>query len=102
MTRFHRAVIAAPALALTTAACGSAGKNDATTVRDRVKVSGGLGYEPTHTDPTSVLDEPTGATRAAPATAPLSPPGTAYGATAQQNNPADSTLVFVVDVLGVG
>jgi len=49
-----------------------------------------------------VLDEPTGATRAAPATAPLSPSGTAYGATAQQNNPADSTLVFVVDVLGVG
>ena len=30
------------------------------------------------------------------------PPGTAYGAKAQPDIPANSTLVFVVDVLGVG
>lgn len=30
------------------------------------------------------------------------PPDLAYGATAQENIPANSTLVFVVDVLGVG
>jgi peptidylprolyl isomerase len=32
----------------------------------------------------------------------ITPPGTAYGATAQPDIPANSTLVFVVDVLGVG
>ncbi len=32
----------------------------------------------------------------------ISPPELAYGSTGQQNIPANSTLVFVVDVLGVG
>jgi peptidylprolyl isomerase len=32
----------------------------------------------------------------------ISPPNLAYGSTAQPNVPANSTLVFVVDVLGVG
>ncbi len=32
----------------------------------------------------------------------ISPPGLAYGATAQPHIPANSTLVFIVDVLGVG
>ena len=32
----------------------------------------------------------------------ISPPGLGYGAQAQPNIPANSTLVFVVDVLGVG
>jgi peptidylprolyl isomerase len=32
----------------------------------------------------------------------ISPPELAYGSTVQQNIPANSTLVFVVDVLGVG
>ena len=32
----------------------------------------------------------------------ISPPKSGYGASAQPNIPANSTLVFVVDVLGVG
>ena len=46
MTRFHRTVIAVLALALTTTACGSAEKKDATTVRDRIEVSGDFGEKP--------------------------------------------------------
>ena len=46
MTRFHRTVIAVLALALTTTACGSAEKRDATTVQDRIKVSGDFGEKP--------------------------------------------------------
>ena len=32
----------------------------------------------------------------------ISPPDLGYGSSAQPNIPANSTLVFVVDVLGVG
>ena len=32
----------------------------------------------------------------------ICPPATAYGAAASRDIPANSTLVFVVDVLGVG
>jgi peptidylprolyl isomerase len=48
VTRFHRAVIVVLALALSTTACGSAEKKDATsTLRDRIKVGGAFGEKPT-------------------------------------------------------
>jgi peptidylprolyl isomerase len=60
VTRFHQAVIAVLALALTTAACGSAEKKDATSVRDRIKVSGAFGEKPKlEIDPPLKLTEST-------------------------------------------
>jgi len=60
VTRFHRAVIAVLALALTTAACGSAKEKDASTLQDRIKVSGDFGEKPIlEIDPPLKLTEST-------------------------------------------
>jgi peptidylprolyl isomerase len=46
VTRFHPAVIAVLALALTNAACGSGEKKEATSLRDRIEVNSSFGENP--------------------------------------------------------